>query len=161
MSGYQRWDGELPNRIPGALGRKEDRAKDKAGFLCVGWTTEVGERLNPHVQQISPGGASDKHKHTHTHTHTNRRRHWRTRLVSCDGGQSWRDLMVVMVIVGVYCMITTCQELSTLSTLCWRPSALAHVLRKSSDTGTIFIPVLWRRQCWPRRVRSLSKEMQI
>ena len=28
----------------------------------------MGERLNPHVQQISPGGASDKHTHTHTHT---------------------------------------------------------------------------------------------
>ena len=64
MSGYQRRDGELPNGIPGTLGRKEDRAKDKAGFLLCTWTTEVGERLNPHAQQISPGGASDKNTHT-------------------------------------------------------------------------------------------------
>lgn len=64
MSGYQRRDGELPNGIPGALGRKEDRAKDKAGFPLCRWTTEVGGRLNPHAQQISPGGASDKNTHT-------------------------------------------------------------------------------------------------
>ena len=60
----------MPNRIPGALGRKKTGPKIKLAFLCVGWTTEVEERLNPHAQQISPGGASDKHTHTHTHTHT-------------------------------------------------------------------------------------------
>ena len=48
---------------------KKTGPKIKLVFLCVWWTTEVGERLNPHAQQISPGGTSDTHTHTHRHTH--------------------------------------------------------------------------------------------
>ena len=160
MSGYQWWDGELPNGIPGTLGRKEDRAKDKAGFpLCM-----VDHRSGGEAQ---PTCSTDKSRWNQWYTHTHTQTH--TQIGGDTEELGWYpvtearagELMGMMVIVSVYCMITTCQELSTLSTLCWRPSALAHVLRKSSDTGTIFIPVLWRRQCWPRRLRSLSREMQL